>query len=171
MKRTGTRVDASCVRATTAQGPRANFLRSTRRRMTQRLQAFRKSRRGPTSCPKGQIVRDAYVRIRLGQRQYVPASCIKDVGNPGKGIPTGKPGIGALRKGDLKRFGYSQVTDMSEKRRHLALAAAVKAYGSLTVWRKLNAIYIYTRHTAAASSRVFKADRDWVKSTYGIAAF
>jgi hypothetical protein len=166
-----TRVSASCVRATTAQGPRSVFLRSTRRRMTTRLQAFRKSRRGPTSCPAGKIVRDPYVRVRLGQRQYVPASCITDVGNPGKGIPTGKPGIGALRKGDLKRFGYGNVKEMSEGRRHLALAAAVKAYGSLTVWRKLNAIYIYTKHTAADSSRVFKADRDWIKDTYGIKAF
>ena len=139
--------------------------------MSLRLKAFRKSRRGPTSCPKGKIVRDAYVRIRLGQRQYVPSSCIKDVGNPGKGIPSGAPGIGALRKGDLKRFGYSDVTSMSVARRHMALAAAVKAYGSLTVWRKLNAIYIYTRHTSPASSRAFKADRDWVKATYGIAAF
>jgi hypothetical protein len=101
----------------------------------------------------------------------VPASCIKDVGNPGKGIPSGAPGIGALRKGDLKRFGYGKVTEMSETRRHLALAAAVKAYGSLTVWRKLNAIFIYTRHTSPASSRVFKADRDWIKATWGIKAF
>jgi hypothetical protein len=139
--------------------------------MTLRLKSFRKSRRGPTSCPKGKIVRDAYVRIRLGQRQYVPSSCIKDVGNPGKGIPSGAPGIGALRKGNLKKFGYSEVTSMSVERRQKALAAAVKAYGSLAVWRKLNAIYIYTRHTAPASSRVFKADRDWVKGTYGIAAF
>lgn len=171
LKRTGTRVEGACVRATTSQGPRANFLRSTRRRMSRRLQGFRKSARGPTSCPKGKIVRDAYVRIRLGQRQYVPASCIPDVGNPGKGIPSGERGIGALRKGDLKRFGYSHVTEMSESRRHLALAAAVKTYGSLTVWRKLNAIYIYTRHTSPASSKVFKADRDWIKAKFGIKAF
>lgn len=171
LKRTGTRIDAACIRATTAQGPRSVFLDKTRRRMSRRLQGFRKSRRGVTACPKGQIVRDAYVRVRLGQRQYVPASCIKDVGNPGKGIPTGAPGIGALRKGDLKRFGYTHVTDMSENRRHLALAAAVKEYGSLTVWRKLNAIYIYTRHTSPKSSAVFKADRDWIKARFGIKAF
>ena len=171
VKRTGTRVEPSCVRATTAQGPRSDFLRNTRRRMSRRLQGFRKSARGPTACPTGQIVRDAYVRVRLGQRQYVPSSCITDVGNPGKGIPSGARGIGALRKGDLKRFGYGKVTEMSENRRHLALAAAVKVYGSLTVWRKLNAIYVYTRHTAPASSKVFEADRDWIKARFGIKAF
>lgn len=171
IKRTGTRVPESCVRATTTQGPRYNFLAKTRRRMAQRLQGIPMSRRGPTSCPPGKIVRDPYVRVRLGQHQFVPASCIKNVGNPGKGIPTGKPGIGPLRKGDLKRFGYENVVEMSVARRHMALAAAVKVYSSLTVWRKLNAIFIYTKQTSPRSSAVFKADRDWIKATYGIKAF
>ena len=96
------------------------------------------------------------------------ASCIKNVGNPGKGLPSGAPGIGPLRKGDLKRFGYSHVVAMSEGRRHLALAAAVKAYGSLTVWRKLNALFVYTRHTSPASSAIFKADRDWIRDTAAV---
>ena len=111
------------------------------------------------------------MRVRLGQRQYVPAACVTDMGAPGKGIPSGAPGIGPLRKGNLKRFGYTNVTTMSVARRHLALAAAVKAYGALTIWRKLNAVYIYTRRTSPQSSAVFKADRDWIKSHFGIAAF
>ena len=78
------------------------------------------------------------------------------------------PGIGRLRKGDLTRFGYDHVKTMSEGRRHLAIARAVKAYGALSVWRKLNAVYVYTRNTAPASSAVFKADRDWVREYYGL---
>ena len=171
VKRTGTRVGSRCVRATTKSGPRAEFLKKTRSRMSRRLRGIPVLSRGVTTCPPGQIVRDPYVRVRLGKRQFVPASCITNVGNPGKGIPSGAPGIGALRKGDLKRFGYENVTAMSDGRRHLALAVAVKEYGSLTVWRKLNAIYVYTRHTAPASSAIFKADRDWIKEHYGIKAF
>lgn len=172
VKRSGRRVGAACVRATTsASETRRNFLKRTRERMTRRLRAFRKTRRGPTVCPAGKIVRDPYVRVRLGQRQYVPAACVKDMGNPGKGIPSGAPGIGALRKGDLRRYGYTDVRHMSESRRHMALAAAVKVYGSLTVWRKLNAVYIYTKKTSPASSKVFKADRDWIKARFGIKAF
>jgi hypothetical protein len=171
VKRTGTRVPAACVRATTPGETRRAFLAATRRRMTSRLRGIRKSRRGVTSCPAGTIVRDPYVRIRLGRRQFVPASCIPDVGNPGKGIPGGARGIGPLRKGDLARFGYTAVTEMTQGRRHLALAAAVRAYGSLTVWRKLNAVYVYTRNTSPKSSAVFKADRDWINATYGLKAF
>ena len=142
-----------------------------RRRMTQRSQ----SRRGIKECPKGKILRSPYVRIRNDKRIFIPASCIRDVGNPGKGYVdpvSGAPGagIGPLRKGDLAQFGYKTVTAMSESRRHLALRAAVQTYGSLSIWRKLNAIYVYTRHTAPASSAIFLSDRDWVRMTFGISA-
>jgi len=74
--------------------------------------------------------------------------------------------IGTLRKGDLSRFGYSNVTAMSEGRRHLALASAVRIYGALSLFRKLNAIYVLTKNTAPASSAIFKKDRDWIKDMY-----
>jgi hypothetical protein len=120
-------------------------------------------------CPPGQIQRDAYVSLRRGtlrSRRSYPASCITNRGNPGKGLPSGEPGIGPLRKGDLAKFGYDHVTSMSAPRRHIAIAKAVKAYGALTVFRKLNAVYVYTRNTAPAASRIFKEDRDWVKTKY-----
>jgi hypothetical protein len=122
-------------------------------------------------CTRGKILRKSYVRKTVrGKRVFVPASCIPDVGAPGKGLPGGEPGIGPLRKGNLAVFGYSKVVDMSTARRHLALAAAVREYGALSVWRKLNAVAIYTRRTSPASSKVFRKDRDWVKEYYGISA-
>lgn len=57
---------------------------------------------------------------------------------------------------------------MKTGRRHIALAAAVKAHGALSVFRKLNAVYVYTRNTSPSSSAIFKADRDWVKAQYGL---
>lgn len=118
-------------------------------------------------CRRGQILRDAYVRTRKNKRSFVAASCIKKQGLPGaKGYHGIGPGIGPLRKGDLAKFGYDHVTTMSAQKRHDALARAVRAYGSLTLRRKLNAIYVYTRNTAPASSAIFKADRDWVKAHY-----
>ena len=106
------------------------------------------------------------VRVRKTRRD----KRIKDLGNPGKGLPSGSPGIGPLRKGDLAQFGYSSVKELSESRRHLSLAKAVRTYGALTVWRKVNALYIYLKNTAPASSAIFKADRDWIKERYGISS-
>jgi hypothetical protein len=172
IKRTRTRVPASCIRKTTsARETHSAFVSRVRGRMTRRLRGIRKTVRGPRRCPSKTIRRNPYVRIRKGRRTFVPASCIPDVGAPGKGLASGAPGIGPLRQGNLKRFGYSDVRAMSIGRRHLALATAVHKYGSLSVWRKLNAIYVYTRRSSPTSSSIFKADRDWIKATYGIKAF
>jgi hypothetical protein len=101
----------------------------------------------------------------------VPEQCIRNVGAPGKGLAGAKPGIGPLRKGELAKFGYSHVVSKTISDRHGALSRAVKKYGSLGVWRKLNAVQVYTRRLSPASSKVFKADMDWIRSKYGIKAF
>jgi len=114
-------------------------------------------------CPRGMIRRNAYTR----KTTHVPSACIKDVGLPGKGFRGEGSGIGELREGELSRFGYDKVATMSAKDRHAALTNAVKEYGALMVFRKLNAISIYTRYTAPESSRIFLRDRNWVKRTFG----
>lgn len=91
----------------------------------------------------------------------VPSGLIKDVGHPGKGVlGTGKPGIGPLKKGDLESVGYHRTAKASV--RHRALNKAIKKYGSLSTYRKLNAVAVYTKRTAPAASKTFKADRNWV---------
>jgi hypothetical protein len=155
------------TRRADATTSRREFVQATRRRMTQRLQG--RSRRGTKTCSKGKILRSPYVRIYKGKRRFVPASCINDVGNPGKGIQ-GSTGIGPLRKGDLAQFGYTSVVSMTESQRHTSLRKAVQRFGPLTTWRKLHAVYIYTRHTSPASSNIFLADRDWVRTTFGISS-
>ena len=78
--------------------------------------------------------------------------------------------IGPLRKGELTKYGYAHVTKLSSAERHIALRKAINEYGSLTTWRKLNAVAVYTRYTAPQSSAVFKQDMDWIRKTYGLKA-
>jgi len=70
--------------------------------------------------------------------------------------------IGTLKKGLLIKYGYHNVTCLSLQERHVALTKAIKAYGTLSVSRKLNAVYVYNRKTNPLAARIFKADRDWV---------
>jgi len=118
-------------------------------------------------CPRGTIRRNSYTRSSAsGKSTRVPSSCIKDVGLPGKGFQGKGPGIGTLEKGDLSKFGYEHVA--ARPHHHAALTKAVQEYGWLTVFRKLNAIYVLTKNTSPASSAVFFRDRNWVKRTFGI---
>jgi len=137
--------------------------------MTLRLQGVSQATRGSTKCSTDKISRKAYVRVsKSGKRTLVPASCIPDVGRPGK---RSSPGIGPLHKGELAKFGYSDVMDLSVSKRHAALDKAVKAYGPLATWRKVNAVYVYTKNTSPALSEKYDEDRKWIEKTYGLKAF
>jgi Family of unknown function (DUF5771) len=75
---------------------------------------------------------------------------------------TRKNRIGTLRKGLLAKYGYQDVTSLSVVQRHTAINKAIRAYGALSVSRKLNAVYVYNRKTNPSAARIFKADRDYV---------
>lgn len=123
------------------------------------------------NCPKGYKPRRAYVRsTRKGARIHVPEHCIKDRRIPGKGF-TGSRGIGPLRKGELSKYGYQHVNLLTKNQRHEALRKAVQEFGSLSVWRKLNAVAVYTKHTSPSTSRIFKEDMNWITTEFGRKAF
>ena len=120
-------------------------------------------------CSRGTIRRNSYTRTSSsGTKTRVLSACIKDVGLSGKGFQGEGPGIGKLEKGDLSKFGYEHVVKMSASDRHTALTKAVNEYTSLTVFRKLNALYVLTKNTSPAASILFHRDRNWVKRTFGI---
>ena len=74
------------------------------------------------------------------------------------------PGIGHLKKGSLGKVGYSGTK--SKTVRHFALKKAVKKFGPLSTFRKLQAVGTFTKRTSKDKSKRFMADRDWVKKTY-----
>ena len=99
-------------------------------------------------CPKGMIRRKTAKTKSPG-----PSPC--------------RPGIGPLKAGELSRFGYDHVVMMTATKRQVALRKAQAEYGSLSLFRKLNALYVYTRNSSPASSAIFLMDRNWVRSTFG----
>ncbi len=73
-------------------------------------------------------------------------------------------GIGPLKKGDLSKYGYS--SDKPVDARHKSLSKAVKKYGPTTVFRKLNALYVYNKNRNPVRSGKFMKDRDFVKKSF-----
>ncbi len=173
--RKGRRIIGRCIRKTTHSITSRQYAVATRRKMGIRMRGFKKSARAVRNCPKRTILRAPYVRYtKRGLHVRVPAACIPDVGFPGKGLRNTKrkgPGIGPLKQGNLSRYGYTKSAGMSQDARRAALRKAVVSYGSLTVWRKLNALSVYTRRTSPDTSKKAKADMDWIKATWGLKAF
>jgi len=83
-----------------------------------------------------------------------------DLGAPGRGRKV----IEIKREGVLTRWGYH--VDAPEKKRRAVLRWADKKFGSLTVWRMLNAQLVFRRREKKGENyKQFKADRDWVMKT------
>ncbi len=124
-------------------------------------------------CKSGEIKRVAYSRNSYTRKNgrhvraaHVSSTCIQDQGSKGKWSTTHKStGIGPLKAGRLSKFGYTSSKPSSV--RHEALRKAVKAYSALSVYRMLNAVYVYTKRTSPAVSALYKADRDWVGAKHG----
>jgi hypothetical protein len=136
-------------------------------------------------CPKGYILRKGYTRkfrpsvkatgftVRRKGTVYtvrpkantikVPASCIKNRGLPGKGPREGE-GIGKLRKGELVKYGYQY--RLSDSLRQSALKKAIKRFGALSVYRKLDAVAKLSLRTAPDASKIFSRDRNWVMENF-----
>ena len=136
-----------------------------------------------SDCPKGYILRSGYTRkfrpsvkasgftVRRKGTTYtvrpkvntikVNASCVKNRGLPGKGLGEG---IGKLRKGEMIKYGYQY--RLSDSLRQTALKKAIKRYGALSVYRKLDAVGKLSVRTAPDASKIFVRDRNWVKENY-----
>lgn len=66
------------------------------------------------------------------------------------------------QKGLLRKYNYS--IHNSQKARHTSLRAASRAYGALSVFRKLNVLVTYNKNTNPELSAKFKRDRNWVRN-------
>jgi hypothetical protein len=110
------------------------------------------------------------LKVSLNYKTLIDMSTRKNSRSARKNSTRRKGTIGPLRKGELTKYGYAHVTKLSSAERHSALRKAVHEYGSLTTWRKLNAVAVYTRYTSPQSSAIFKQDMDWIRKTYGLKA-
>lgn len=95
---------------------------------------------------------------------HVRSSRVRDMGAEGKWTAKHGPGIGPLKEGKLVSKGYAATK--SSTARHRALKKAVRSYGALSTFRKLNAAATYTKRTSKGRSHTFKADRNWVRKSF-----
>ena len=182
-RKNGIHVKSVCIRSTSKYSTPAN---NTTKRQENRLGRILGDKK---PCPPGEIARKAYVRrmtSRIGREGYnrktksgktvrvypkvksvlVKSACVKDLGKPGK-LPEGVPRIGPLRKGELKKYGYSY--KLPEDQRRAALQRAIAKMGALDIYRKLDAVAKLSQRSAPIVSAAFASDRNWIRATYASA--
>ena len=183
----GHRVEARCVRSTTVyRNTSKEFKRKELAKKTRREKLYIPSIKSLSrkACPPGMIERKGFVRryssqvrqqgftVHRNGKTYkvfpkersvsVNSRCVK---NTGKTIAGVAKSIGPLRKGELAKHGYAfRKSDMA---RHRALKHAVDEFGALGVYRKLDAVAKLTVNKVPEASKVYGADKNWVKEKFG----
>ena len=167
----GTRVEASCIKSTSLSGKKRTDedKKQFKKIRSRQKKAEKKTRSLSKKCKKGFILRRGYIRKSFTRKngtkvkeKYVSSKCIKDQGKPGKGKP-----ITILKPEMLGKFGYKNVKNLPKSTRHKILGKAIKEYGPLYVWKRLNYTQIISRNRPE-NAKVFKEDRDWVYSNYEV---
>uniref|UniRef100_A0A6C0D1W0 Uncharacterized protein n=1 Tax=viral metagenome TaxID=1070528 RepID=A0A6C0D1W0_9ZZZZ len=67
-----------------------------------------------------------------------------------------------LEKGSLSKFGYSMKKSKSE--RHRSLKKAIQKVKPLSIYRKLNALYVLNKNKHPENAKIFKNDAEWLKT-------
>ena len=183
----GVRVKATHVEGSLVKSPKRRRSKSKSRsksrsrspKKSKRRQVKRRSKNRSKSLKRGsRYYRKGYTRsdgvrvkgtyVRRPRRSKSPKKQSKRKSRRSKSRKQSKSKsrvrIGPLRKGTLRKHGYS--TSRTVASRHNALSKAVRSEGALPIFRKLNAVATLNKNRSPATSKKFLADRNWVKRTY-----
>jgi len=68
-----------------------------------------------------------------------------------------------LKKGLLTKHGYH--ADLAEPERHQALQSALKEFSPVSLYRKLNAVYVLNKNRDKKRAQIFRSYANWLKTT------
>ncbi len=187
-KDNGTVVKAKCIKATSVHGVKAEDITTPMIKEMLRKQKLAEkatSDKSPKKCPEGTIRRTAYVKksyeiIRQNEgkmiktisvkQTIVPAACIKDQGEKGKGLYDPKTGerVYVIVEKYLGENGYHDIKNKTAAERHNILDNVYVKIGKnwLSLFRTLNYLAVVNKNRKKIHD-LFIADRNYVKRKYG----
>ncbi len=173
--KTGKKVSSGCIVAQSNSGEKTSnkvieFFKKQSRMHQLARQKFPKQ--SSKKCPKGYIMREGYKRdsykshSKTGKKTSVKSSwtapsCIKSVTGKSK---KGSKLITIIDKDVLGKYGYNNITAMSQTERHKALRKAIKANKPLSIYRRLIAIATLNKNKDAKLYRTLRDDAAWIKT-------
>lgn len=188
-KNNGTVVKAKCIKSTSVHGVKAEDITTPMIKDMLRKQKLAEkvtSDKSPKKCPEGTVRRTAYVKKsyeairknidgtpikRIAVKQtIVPAACIKDQGEKGKGLYDPKTGerVYIVVEKYLGENGYHDINNKTATERHSILDKVYLKIDKnwLSLFRTLNYLAVVNKNRKKIHD-IFIADRNYIKRKYG----
>lgn len=162
----GTHVKSGCIKATSQSGKKESEIQKKLLAQKSKLHSRADKKFGSIKCPKGQIERSG---TKVSSYSKKSGSKIEGYWRAPSCVSTGnlhkKKQLFVVRKGALEKFGYDNVKKLSAVQRHKALNEALKKIDPLSVYRKVNALYVFNKDKHPTEAALFEADKNYIKST------
>ncbi len=170
-------VKGKCIPAVSQSGKKRSSIDQKEIKKRHSIQKQAREKFGVPNCPPDQIVREGYFKKSHSRKSFerasgtkvhgsrvkgawVPPTCVQDTGLEGKGTQ-----LFVLEKGTLSHYGYSNIKLLNQKERHIALSRALNDIKPLSLFKKLNALYVLNQNKDPEFAEILKKDRDWIKTT------
>jgi len=169
LKKKNIRVKSGCIKSQSQFGIKRSTLDKAIIRKKNKTYRLIRKKFGTPKCKNDEVVREGYTRRNYKHKNgeivrstIVPPGCIKAVGLSKKRGVKGQQ-LFVLQKGLLTKYGYH--FNKSETERHSAINKALKHIKPLSVYRKINALYVLNKNKSHTQAIIYKNDADWVKNT------
>lgn len=164
------RVSRGCIKAQSQSGKKRSTMDLATIRKRGKVHATIRKIYGVPKCKAGQIVREGYTRkafVRKSgvhvSRSKVAPGCIKATGLSKTRGTKGKQ-LFVLEKGALTKYGYH--ANLTEEERHSALKKALIHIKPLSVYRKLNALYVLNNNKNKSLAQLYRNDANFVRASF-----
>lgn len=174
------KVPTSCIKSTSYKGVKRSILDKKKIAQREKIQKRIGKKYGSKKCTVGNIERAGFVREGFNRRSFVrkngtivratnvrgsevPPICVRDTGAHGKGIKL--PLV--LERGDLKKYGYENIKNLStQQRQHALRIANNNIHNPLSLFRKLNVLATMNKNKDSKLAKIFKDDAYWVRENF-----
>lgn len=153
------KVKGKCIKATSQTGKKTSV--AMKKKMSKRRSVHKLAREkfGTPRCSTGEILREGFSRIKNGKTEWIPPTCVADVGEKGKGTQ-----LFMIEPERLRKYGYTDLETRSELARHRALGSAIESGEKpLSVMRRLVALSTVNKNTHPKLAQILREDASWIK--------
>lgn len=157
-----TSVKGKCIKATSQTGKKTSVIMKKKMSKRRSIHKLAREKFGSPICSSGEIMREGFSRKKHGKTEWIPPTCVADVGKEGHGEQ-----LFTIEPDRLTKYGYVGLEGKSDRARHTSLNEAISSGEKpLSVMRRLVALSTVNKNTHPRLSNILKSDAMWIKETH-----
>jgi hypothetical protein len=173
--KTGKNVKSKCINAQSNSGNKTSDIVKDYLKAKEKVHELARkkfSKESSKKCSKGHIMREGYKvnshkshskngKEIVVKEHWVKPECIKSQLNRST---KGEKVIVIIEKDVLGKYGYKNIKELSDKKRHKSLNRAINENKPLSIYRRIVALATLNKNKDSKLYEILKDDANWIKT-------